>query len=199
MITGIILAAGESKRMGRPKALLRIGKQTFIRRIIAALNHPAITRIVVVLGAHADDVREEIKDLNVTVVVNHDYLRGQLSSLIVGIAEAERGESSAVIVHPVDHPLVTAGTVHALVESFLVHQPALVLPTFEGKRGHPVIFPSTLFQELKQAPLSIGARAVVRQHRDSVVEVPCPDSGVIRNIDTVADYENLQRALHSAA
>ncbi len=199
MITGIILAAGESKRMGRPKALLKIGKQTFIRRIIAALNHPAIGHIVVVLGAHADDVREEIKDLNLTVVVNHDYLRGQLSSLIVGIAEAERGESSAAIVHPVDHPLVAAGTVHALVESFLVHAPALVLPTFEGKRGHPVIFPSTLFQELKQAPLSIGACAVVRQHRDSVVEVPCTDSGVIRNIDTVADYENLQRALHTAA
>lgn len=199
MITGIILAAGESKRMGRPKALLKIEEQTFIHRIVGVLNHPAISRVVVVLGAHADAVREEIKNVNVRTVVNPHYQLGQLSSLITGLQEAEGVRSNGIIVHPVDHPMVTGETVQALVEHFLLHSSPIVLPTYGGKRGHPVIFSSTLFDELKQAPPSIGARAVVWAHEEEVVEIPRDDSGIVSNVDTQTDYENLQRHLQSVA
>jgi molybdenum cofactor cytidylyltransferase len=199
MITAIILAAGASKRMGQPKALLRIGGQSFIRRIIGVLNHSAIEHIIAVLGADAALVQEDIEGLTVKSVVNEHYRHGQLSSLIMGINEAERFQPGGIIVHPVDHPLVTAETVDALVERFLLRSPGIVVPTFRGRRGHPVIFSSSLFRELKQAPVSIGARAVVWAHKDAVVEVPCADAGVVTNINTQDEYANLQRPLQSPA
>ena len=195
MITAIVLAAGESKRIGIPKALLKIGRKSFIRHIVDVLKASNLQKIVVVLGSSAEAIRQELEGTDVTVVINNDYRRGQLSSILEGIAIAETFSPAGILIHPVDHPLVGPRVIEVLLRTFSELNPPIVVPTFEGKRGHPVIFSATLFNELRKAPPEAGARAVVWAHVRDLVEIETEEGGVILNIDTREDYEHLQEHL----
>ncbi len=198
MVAAIVLAAGESSRMGTPKALLRVGGKTFIRHIIDVLNSSEVEKIVVVLGANAEENRKELAGLDVTVSNNPNYTAGQLSSVLKGIETVEPFSPDGILLQPVDNPMVNTEVINALVAKFSDVSCFIALPTFKGKRGHPVLFSANLFGELKNAPPDIGARSVVWSHAAEIVEVETKDEGVICNIDTREDYENLQRNLHSA-
>ncbi|MCZ6776566.1 MAG: nucleotidyltransferase family protein [Ignavibacteria bacterium] len=199
MVAAIVLAAGESGRMGTPKALLRIGGKSFIRHIVDVLNSSEVEKVVVVLGANAEEIKRELAGLDVTVVINQDYSAGQLSSLVKGIETVEPFSPDGILLHPVDNPMVSAEVFDALVGKFYETSCLIALPTFKGKRGHPVLFSAKLFGELKKAPPDMGARSVVWSHAAEVVEVETKDEGIICDIDTREDYENLQRNLHSAS
>lgn len=193
MITAIVLAAGESKRMGIPKALLKVGGKSFIHHVVDVLKSSNIGEIVVVVGAFEETIRKELEGLDVTIAFNRHYQRGQLSSLLEGIEVAQTFSPEGILIHPVDHPLISAELVNSLIGTFDEGNALIVVPTFDGKRGHPVLFSSLLFDELRNAPPSLGARAVVWQHPDERLEVITQEKGCILDIDTREDYECIQR------
>lgn len=199
MISAIVLAAGASERMGVPKALLLINGKTFIRHVVDVLNASKVDSIVVVLGAHADVIKMEVAGINVTLAVNENYASGQLSSICTGIEAVEAYHPDAIFLQPVDHPLVQPSVINALIDRFVATSAPVVVPVAGGRRGHPVIFSAAVFDELKNAPVHVGARAVVWSHAREVVELDVGDEGILYNIDTQEDYENLQRYLHRTA
>jgi len=189
MISSIILSAGASGRMGTPKALLKIGGKTFLQQIIATLQHEKIDTKIAVLGAHAEHIKTSIEDIDVTIVINQQWQQGQLSSLVKGLEVLNYDTTDGVLVWPVDHPLVSKKVIGEMIDKFTKQKGFIIIPMYKGRRGHPVIFPKILFNELTNAPLGEGARAVVRQHHDKVYELETDDESVLVNIDTPDDYE----------
>ena len=186
-IEAILLAAGESRRMGFPKPLLRIDAESFIART-TALALGVASRLVIVLGAHVDRVRPAVaSDPRITVVENPDYARGQLSSLKVGLAEAIAGGADAVMVHLADHPMVAPATFRALVDEYSRAAKLIVVARYRERRGHPVIFDKAVFAELLAAPEDQGARVVVNTDPARVAYVDVDDPGVVLDLDTPAD------------
>jgi molybdenum cofactor cytidylyltransferase len=188
MISGILLAAGESRRMGSPKALLRYQGQTFIERICIAFLTAGVDELIVVLGARAAQLRQALPThANLRTVENPRYFQGQLSSLMTGIG-ALSPESEAAVVNLVDHPLVTADTIKALITSFRAAPLPILIAAYQGRRGHPVLFSSQVYGEILAAPLDQGAKVVVRKDPSRVREVQLDDPGILADIDTPEDY-----------
>jgi CTP:molybdopterin cytidylyltransferase MocA len=189
-IAAVILAAGRGRRAGGPKASLRIGAATFLERAVSLLTRPGVDRIAVVLGHDAARVRaESTLPAGVVVVVNEAYDEGMLGSVVAGLEAAESGGADAVLLHPVDHPLVAGTTVDLVVEA--LRAGALVaVPSFGGRRGHPGGFARGAWPALRSAPPAEGARFVLASHPDWIVHVD-GDRGCVAGIDTPEDYRRL--------
>ena len=189
MIIAVVLSAGESSRMGRPKALLPIEGQNFIERIVGALKQSQAGGIVVVLGHDADVMRQQIDHLAVDIVVNREYKNGQLSSLQSAIRHIEKEDRcDGMLVHLVDHPYLDRRLVDLMIRRFVETKKLIIVPRHQGKRGHPVIFSRDLFAELLSAPTDQGAKAVVNAHRAETLEIDTEDEGVALDIDTPELY-----------
>jgi molybdenum cofactor cytidylyltransferase len=192
MIVAVVLSAGESSRMGRPKALLPIDGVRFIENIVNALKKTRVGKIVIVLGHNAGEIQEKIADLPATIVVNPDYQKGQLSSLVTAIRDIESwatfADVDALLVHLVDHPFVNPALVDLMIERFYQSRKLIVVPRYRGRRGHPVIFSRELFAELSNAPLEEGAKSVVHAHQNETLEIDTEDPGVTVDIDTPEEY-----------
>ena len=189
MISAVILSAGESSRMGQPKALLPIDGQTFIEKIVGALREAQVGKVIVVLGHDAEEMRRRIEHLPVEILVNPNYKLGQLSSLQIAVRRLEAdGDCDGMLVHLVDHPYIDAKLVKVMIERFYDGGKLIVVPRHGNKRGHPVIFSCKLFGELLAAPMDQGAKAVVNAHRDDTLEIDTQDSGVTVDIDTPELY-----------
>lgn len=195
MLAAVILAAGESRRMGTPKALLRHQGRTFLERLLDAARHPRVGALRVVLGAQAETICQTLALDPATVVVNAAWKKGQLSSIHAALETLPASEFDGAAVFLVDHPFISPELVGKLIEKFYSSGKAIVLPKCQGRRGHPVIFSSRLFAELLAAPPDVGARAVVWAHAADVLEVPTDEEGVILNLN---DPEALRRALGGA-
>jgi molybdenum cofactor cytidylyltransferase len=189
MISAVILSAGESSRMGRPKALLPIEGQKFIERIIRVIGQSRVGRTIVVLGHHADELRGQIEHLPIQMVLNPDYQKGQLSSLQAAIRHIKNDDRcDGMLVHLVDHPFIDVALLDALIQRFYETKKLIVVPRHKGKRGHPVIFSRDLFEELLNAPIDQGAKAVVNAHREETLEIEWQDQGITLDIDTPELY-----------
>ena len=189
-LAAIILAAGESRRMGRPKALLACQGTTFLGHLLRVTAHPAISVRRVVLGAAADEIRRATGVAPEAVVMNPEWQKGQLSSLQAGLRSLPEGGTDGVLVCPVDQPLISALLVDRLIKAFRAQKRDIVMPTWQGHRGHPVIFSSKLYPELFAAPVDVGARAVVWAHQAELFELPTEEEGVVMNLN---DPETLAR------
>jgi molybdenum cofactor cytidylyltransferase len=189
MIAAVILSAGESSRMGRPKALLPIDGQTFIEKIVGALARTRVGKIIVVLGHDAETLKRRLEHLAVAFLVNADYKSGQLSSLQTAVRQLQSDrECDGMLVHLVDHPYISSTLVDIMIERFYASNKLIVVPRCQGKRGHPVIFSRALFAELLNAPLDQGAKAVVNAHREETLEIETDDPGIAVDIDTPELY-----------
>jgi molybdenum cofactor cytidylyltransferase len=187
-VVAIVLAAGEGRRIGGPKALLRLGEETFLAHACALLGRPGVASVVAVLGADAERVRALAGlPAGVRTAVNEGWREGMLSSVWRGLDAAEADAAEAVLLHPVDHPLVQASTIDRVVQA-LGSSAAIAVPTWEGRRGHPGGFHRAVFAELRAAPVDQGARVVLAADPRRVVHVP-GDPGCVANVDTPADYE----------
>ncbi len=195
MIVGVVLSAGESSRMGRPKALLPIEGQTFLERIVAALKKTQVGKIIVVLGHDAENMTREIKHLPVEVLINSDYQLGQLSSLQTAVRHLQSDEHcDGMLVHLVDHPYIDGKLVDLMIQRFYERGKLIIVPRYQGKRGHPVIFSRSLFRELLDAPMEQGAKAVVNAHAKETLEIVADDEGVTIDIDTPDEYRHHVKA-----
>jgi len=192
----VILAAGDSTRMGSPKAALRTPDgDTFIARIVATLRDAGVTDLVIVTGRHHDDVIDALARDRVTpprIVRNPDPSRGQLSSLLAGMDAVVTPHSDAVMMTLVDVPLVRVSTVIAVIETWRRLRAPIVRPAIGDRHGHPVIFDRAVLDELRRAPLDAGAKSVVRAHEHEIVNVPVDDEGCVTDVDTPGDYEALR-------
>jgi molybdenum cofactor cytidylyltransferase len=188
MVVAVVLSAGESSRMGRPKALLPVGETFFLERIVTALRAAKVEKILVVLGHNAAALGEKIKQLPVEVLVNPNYSLGQLSSLHVALRALENTAVDGIVLHLVDHPFIDPNLVNRMIDAFYVSKKLIVVPVCRGRRGHPVIFARELFTELLAAPLDHGAKTVVRAHAPETLEVVTDDEGITCDIDTPEDY-----------
>ncbi len=192
MLAAAILAAGESKRMGQPKALVPFQGSTFVDHLIATTRHARVGITRVVLGAGAEGIRANLKIDPAWIVVNADWPKGQLSSIQAAIRSLPVAGTEGILVCPVDHPLVSAHLVGALIAAFDEGGKVIVLPKHRGRRGHPVIFGAGLYEELLAAPVTVGARQVVWDHAAEVVEVETEEEGVILNLN---DPETVRKAI----
>jgi molybdenum cofactor cytidylyltransferase len=190
MIVAVVLSAGESSRMGRPKALLPIGGQTFIERIVAALKQAKLGKIIVILGHNANELQAKISQLPVEILINTDYKLGQLSSLQLAVQRLQSEiDCDGMLVHLVDHPYLVPSLIEEMIRRFYDTKKPIIVPKFHGKRGHPVIFSRDLFAELLNAPMDQGAKAVVNAHRAETLEIETEEEGIAVDIDTPELYQ----------
>lgn len=195
-IAGIILSAGASRRMGTPKALLKMDGAAFLERLTAAFA-PACEPLIVVLGYDAARIQESLTGAGVDVVVNPDPARGMFSSLQCGL-RAIPAQSEAVIFTPVDYPGIRAGTIAGLAEAFTELRAPVTLPRHEGERGHPVCISRAVIDELLALPVSAQARDVIRAYRSKSAYVDVDDPGILADIDSPEDYQRLATQAGSA-
>ncbi len=193
-LAAAILAGGESRRMGTPKALLPYRGKTFAEHLLEIATHPRVGIKRVIVGAHTKEIGAKLHPSGAEIVVNRDWQQGQLSSIQAAVRSLPANETSGLLLCPVDHPLVSAELIAQLIEAFDSKGKLVVLPTYRGKRGHPLIFASALYPEILAASPEIGARQVVWAHAADLLELATEEEGVALNLN---DPETLKRALAS--
>ena len=194
MLAAVILSGGASQRMGSPKALLPFQGRPFLEHLLDVTRHPKIGVRRVVLGVHAEPIAKAIHLPADEVVINADWEKGQLSSIQAALKSLP-DDLDGMLLCLVDHPLISANLVGDLIAAFYSSNAPIVLPIFEGRRGHPVIFSSKVFPELLAAPLDVGARAVVWAHRAQLYQFPTNEEGCVLNLN---DPETFVRVTRSA-
>lgn len=194
-LAGIVLAAGRSARMGSPKALLDFLGLPFVVRILQALEALEVKTRVVVLGPDAPRIQPALADHDCMIVENPEPETGPIASLRGALRALQPLQPSAVLVWPVDLPHVRVSTVERILEVHRRGAAKVVVPTFGNRRGHPVIWGSSLFGELLESAAATreGARAVLHAHPNEIVTVPVDDPAVVDVVNTPDDYERLVR------
>ena len=196
MIPAIVLAAGKSSRMGRPKATLPLdGGDTFLTRIVRTFSEASVEDVVVVVGHDADAIVSSFADVNLVArfVDNPDYERGQLSSLIAGLRVVDRPGVNAVLMTLVDVPLVSAATIRAVVDRYRQTGAPIVRPVRGDEHGHPVLIDRSLFDAIRHADPAVGAKAVIRANVSKAGDVSVEDDGAFADFDSPDDYNRLLR------
>jgi len=191
MLAAIILSGGASRRMGSPKALLTYQGRPFLEHLLDVARHPKIGVRRVVLGADAGPIVKEVNLAPEEVLVNEEWEKGQLSSIHAALRSLPPN-TDGILLLLIDHPLISSGLVGELIDSFYSSRKSIVLPVYDGRRGHPVIFSAALYEDLMKAPIETGARSVVWAHAGEVQVVQTNEEGCVLNLN---DPDTLQRAL----
>ena len=190
-IAAVILAAGGSSRMGRPKQLLDWGGRPLVRAAAETALAARLDPIVVVVGGARAEVQAVLADLPLRIVANQDYAAGQSTSLRAGIAALDE-RADAVVVLLGDQPFVTAAIVERLVAEWQASRSAIVAPVYAGQRGNPVLFARSVLPELLAIQGDQGARAVLAADPSRIHPVAFDDPRPLADIDTLEDYERLR-------
>ncbi len=189
-IAPIILAAGDSIRMGYPKAILPLGRDTFITRILRTLKEVELPKPIVVVGRAASIIRPVIADWPAEIVINADPDRGQLSSIQLALSHINP-ECVGGMIWPVDQPAISQELVRRLVHLFTSSEPKIAFPMHDNKNGHPAIFHRDLFREFMEASPDEGPGPILSRYKHASAILPGEESACVQDIDTPEDYLNL--------
>jgi molybdenum cofactor cytidylyltransferase len=194
-ISAILLAAGESKRMGTDKLSLPWGRKTVLEHCLRVLLSSQVGEVWVVLNKQTWELGQRLRGPRVTLVHNPRSQEGMSTSIRKGI-QAMGQKSRAVLIALGDHPLLKANTVNALIRAYGEKKGTIIVPVFRGKRGHPVLFDRRYVKELLKLKKDVGARALLERHREEVYEVNSKSEGVVVDIDTREEYRRRARVRH---
>jgi len=187
MICAIVLAAGRSQRMGSQKLLLPFAGKTVISYIVDQLAESSVDEVYVVVGSHRKQVSRELSGRPVSIVYNPNYKSDMLSSVRCGLRAISR-QCKAVLVALGDQPSVTAKLVDRMLQNFTSTQKQILVPLYNGKRGHPVIFSSIFRDEILTNYDDIGLRGLLHAHSQDIFELSVETSGVLSDMDFPEDY-----------
>lgn len=189
-VAAIVLAAGMSQRMGAPKQLLRLGSKTLLEHTLGNVRSSNVDQIVLVLGAAANEIRTHVPTGELTIVVNADYAQGMGTSLRCGVA-ALSPETQAVLVVLADQPVVSSATLNQLIDGYLESRPQVLIPTYRGFRGNPVLLDRSLFPELMTLAGDVGCRAIFGSHTQGIHKLAVGDPGILLDVDSTEDWKTL--------
>ena len=188
-VAGIILAAGESTRFGRPKQLLDWHGDPFVRAVVKKALTAGLRPVVVVTGAQAEAVEAAVSEMDVMIVRNENWRNGQASSITKGVASLEEKTGAAIFLLT-DQPQVSVEVLRALMERHRRERPAIVAPLIlEERRANPVLFDQVTFQDLLSLQGDVGGRAIFHKH--IVGFLPWHDDALLLDVDTPEDYQRL--------
>ena len=190
MISAILLAAGESKRMGQPKQLMEWQGKTLLQHSLESLINSAANEIILVLGHEADRIRETLPALPIKIVINPDYKQGMASSLGKGLLAMDPG-SEAFLVLLADQPGIGPEIINTLIRTFQQAdpKPGIVRPVYRGQRGHPVLIGVRYLREALQLQGDVGARRILINHPEDILEIDVDQDAVLKDIDTPEEYQ----------
>jgi molybdenum cofactor cytidylyltransferase len=191
MLAAVVLSGGVSSRMGSPKALLPYQGRPFLEHLLEVTTQAKIGVRRVVLGPHAEPIAKKVALAADEIVINTDWEKGQLSSIQAALRSLPPG-TDGILLCLIDHPLISSTLVRDLINIFYTSKKPIVLPVCEGQRGHPVIFAAQLYDELLNAPLETGARAVVWAHASEVEEFSTNEEGCILNLNDPQAMEKIR-------
>ena len=192
MISCLLLSAGFSARFGSPKALARLHGQTIIEHVLKELLQSNVDQIIVVLGAHMEQIKPLLLNhKKIKVVYNKDYNLGQTSSFKAGLREINN-EVQGIMLLPIDYPLLRAKTIDLLIARFAEKKSSILVPVFNEKRGHPPIFAVSLKEELLALDDNKGINTVIHKHEDDLEDFSVWDAGVIKTFNTQQELESIR-------
>jgi len=187
MICAIVLAAGESRRMGCQKLLLPFGSKTVIGHVVHELLRSDLDAVYVVVGHEGNRISEELFRNLVTVVTNPDYKLGMLSSVRCGL-QAVSQHCDKVLVALGDQPAITSELVNEMVQSFSTADKGILVPVYHGERGHPILFSTRYRDEIMTSFDDSGLRGLLQSHPDDIFELTVSIPTVLSDIDSPEDY-----------
>lgn len=192
-ITAIVLAAGQSRRMGRDnKLLMQVGGKSMLSTAVEAAVHSRVSQIVVVTGHESDSVRETLADYDIQLVQNPDYKDGLSTSLRHGLSVIDE-DSDGVIFCLGDMPKIRAHHIDALIDKFdPVEGRKICVPTVDGKRGNPVLWSTDYIDDILAIGGDTGARHLIGENEEAVIEVPFEDAAAITDVDTPEMYKQIR-------
>ena len=191
MISAIILAAGESRRMGvQNKLLLQIDSEVLIRKFVKSVSNSLVDAVLVVVGFEAEKIKAVLHDQSVKFVENPSYEEGMTTSIQSGV-KASSNESTGLMICLADMPFAETSDLNLLIQAFndyhSTESSLIIVPVFQGKRGNPVLF-SEVFRDKILTHKGEGCREIVRQFPHYVKEVSMENDNLLRDIDTPEDY-----------
>lgn len=188
MIWAMILAAGESKRMGKPKLLLHFRGKTIIETILGQVIQSRVEKILVVLGSNREKIERKIKNLPLKITVNPDFREGMLSSVQLGF-QALPKNARAVLVILGDQPAISSAIIDEVIDAYKRTGKGIVLPVYKKERGHPVIIDMKYRGEVGKLSPDVGLRGVVYSHPEDILEVEVDTPSILKDIDDMEDYK----------
>lgn len=186
-VSSVVLAAGKSTRMGTQKLLLPYQKTTIIESIIQKLNASNTHQTIVVIGSHKSEIKAKLENSSILLIENLHYDKGMLSSVQTGILSVDL-TSDAVLIALGDQPMITTELVNRLIAVFNKSDKGIIVPVFNGKRGHPVLISRTYFSNVNNLNPEIGLRALLAEFNDDVLEISVQSEDILIDIDTREDY-----------
>lgn len=192
MISAILLAAGESRRMGDFKQLLRLGDKTFVEHCVDNLLASRVDEIVIVTGLRELEVRQAIGSRPVRFTHNREYRSGMASSIKRGVEALSEG-ARACVLSLVDQPQIGADVINRVIETYEAAHTMIVIPTHEGRKGHPILLDLSLKEDILAMDPETGLREVIRAHSNKVSRVEVSDPAVLEDCDSPDDYKRMLR------
>jgi molybdenum cofactor cytidylyltransferase len=189
-VAGVILAAGSSSRLGETKQLLAFKETTLLGQVVENATGSRLSEVVVVLGHAAGRIQEAVRLGGVRVVVNDAHEQGQSTSLKAGLSAVAK-DANAVMFILGDQPLIGPGVIDALIEEYCRTRAAIVLPTWRGKRGNPVVVDHVLFPRIASLTGDTGARVLFKEYAGQIQEIEVEDDSIHFDLDTWEDYRDL--------
>ena len=193
MVSAIVLAASESKRMGKPKLLMPLGNSTVLEQTIDNLLSSKVSEIVVVVGYRSQEMTRIIADRPVKIALNPIYKRGMSTSIITGL-NLVNNKADAIMLMLADQPFIGSRIVNKLIGEFIDNNKGIVFPAYQSNQGHPVIFATKYKAELLKLEGDVGAREIIKKHANDILEIAVNSESIYVDTDTVSDY---YRALNS--
>jgi molybdenum cofactor cytidylyltransferase len=201
MIAGLIPAAGHSRRMGRPKLALPLGGRMLLEHVIEVLKQGGVEPVLVVLGPHAAKLSEPARAAGAEALILDQPTPDMRATIEHGLdwltTRCQPSADDAWLLVPADHPTLDPAIVRRLIAAWRTTDASILVPTWQGRRGHPTLIGWSHLAGIKAHPAGEGLNAYLRRHQHETLELPADNACVIEDVDTPEDYERLLRSLKS--